>query len=54
MTLASSIFVVDILKFRKGAQFGVIYGSNAISIYVLADIFALFFYVIRMGGSESE
>ena len=51
MTLASSIFVVDILNYRKGARFGVIYGSNAISIYVLADIFALFFYEIKMGGS---
>jgi predicted acyltransferase len=50
MTLAASIFVVDILKYRKGARFGVIYGSNAISIYVLADIFALFFYVIRFDG----
>jgi predicted acyltransferase len=52
MTLASSIFVIDILKYRKGAQFGVIYGSNAISIYVLADIFALFFYGIKLGGSS--
>ncbi len=52
MTLASSIFLVDMLQYRKVAQFGVIYGSNAISIYVLADIFALFFYVIRFGGSS--
>lgn len=52
MTLAASIFVVDILNYRKGAQFGVIYGSNAIAIYVLADIFALFFYGIKFGGSS--
>jgi predicted acyltransferase len=52
MTLASSIFVVDILNYRKYAQFGVIYGSNAISVYVLADIFALFFYGIKIGGSS--
>jgi predicted acyltransferase len=52
MTLASSIFVVDILNYRKGAKFGVIYGSNAIAIYVLADIFALFFYEIRFGGTS--
>ncbi len=51
MTLAASIFVVDILNLRKGAQFGVIYGSNAIAIYVLADILALLFYEIKMGGS---
>jgi predicted acyltransferase len=52
MTLAASIFVVDILNYRKGAQFGVIYGSNAISIYVLADILAIFFYGIKLGGSS--
>jgi predicted acyltransferase len=50
MTLATSIFLVDILQYRKSAQFGVIYGSNAISIYVLADIFALLFYVVKIGG----
>ena len=52
MTLAASIFVVDILNYRKGSQFGVIYGSNAIAIYVLADIFAIFFYGIKIGGSS--
>jgi len=52
MTLASSIFVVDILNYRKSAQFGVIYGSNAITVYVLADIFALFFYGIKIGGNS--
>lgn len=52
MTLASSILLVDMFNYRKAAQFGVIYGSNAISIYVLADIFALFFYVIKFGGSS--
>jgi predicted acyltransferase len=52
MTLASSIFLVDILNYRKPAQFGVIYGMNAIAIYVLADIFALFFYILKFGGSS--
>lgn len=52
MTLASSILVVDILNYRKYAQFGVIYGSNAISIYVLADIFAIIFYGIKIGGNS--
>ncbi len=52
MTLASSIFLVDMLNYGKVARFGVIYGSNAISIYVLADIFALFFYVIKFGGGS--
>lgn len=52
MTLAASIFVVDILQYKKGARFGVVYGSNAITIYVLADIFAIFFYGIKIGGSS--
>ena len=52
MTLAASIFLVDILQYRKSAQFGVIYGSNAITIYVLADIFALLFYGVKIGGSS--
>jgi predicted acyltransferase len=52
MTLASCIFIVDILNYRKPFQFGVIYGMNAIAIYVLADIIALPFYVIKFGGSS--
>lgn len=52
MTLASSIFFVDILQYKRNIQFGVIYGSNAITIYVLADILALFFYRINLGGAS--
>ena len=52
MTLASSIYLVDMLQYRKIANFGIIYGSNAISIYVLADVFAKFFYGIKMGGAS--
>ena len=52
MTLAASIFLVDMLQYKKYAQFGVIYGSNAITIYVLADIFALLFYGIEIAGSS--
>jgi hypothetical protein len=52
MTLAASIFLVDILGYRKAAQFGVIYGMNAIAVYVLADIIALLFYLIKFGGSS--
>jgi predicted acyltransferase len=52
MTLAGSIFLIDILQFRKIANFGIIYGSNAITIYVLADIFALVFYGLQIGGAS--
>jgi predicted acyltransferase len=50
MTLAGSIFLIDLLQYRKIADFGIIYGSNAITIYVLADIFALLFYGLQIGG----
>ena len=52
MTLAGSIFLIDILHYNKVANFGIIYGSNAITIYVLADIFALFFYGLQLGGAS--
>jgi predicted acyltransferase len=50
MTLASCIFLVDLLNYRKSAKFGVIYGMNAIAVYVLADILSLIFYLIKFGG----
>lgn len=52
MTLAASIFLIDILQYKKSAQFGVIYGSNAIAIYVLADILAILFYGVEIAGSS--
>ena len=52
MTLAGSLFLIDILHYKKVANFGIIYGSNAITIYVLADIFALFFYGLQLGGAS--
>ncbi|MFY0688501.1 MAG: heparan-alpha-glucosaminide N-acetyltransferase [Cyclobacteriaceae bacterium] len=38
MALATSILFIDVLGYRKGIKFGIIYGSNAITIYVLAGI----------------
>jgi len=52
MTLASSIYLVDMLQYRKVANFGIIYGSNAITIYVLADIFTLLFYGVKIAGAS--
>jgi predicted acyltransferase len=51
MTLAGSIFLVDILNYRKVADVGIIYGSNAITIYVLGDLLALFFYGLQIGDA---
>ncbi len=51
MILAGSIYLIDILQYRKAADFGIIYGSNAIAIYVLADVLAIIFYGLPIGGS---
>ncbi len=38
MILASLYYVVDVLGCRKGWKFAVVYGSNAIAAYVIADV----------------
>jgi predicted acyltransferase len=50
MTLASCIYLIDVHNYQKWAQFGVIYGMNAIAVYVLADVLAKFFYGLPFGG----
>lgn len=43
-------FLVDILGKTKGTQLGIIFGANAIAVYVLGDILALFFYGTKLSG----
>ncbi|MCX8472205.1 MAG: heparan-alpha-glucosaminide N-acetyltransferase domain-containing protein [Sediminibacterium sp.] len=50
MTIAACIYLIEIKGYQKWAQFGIIYGMNAISVYVLADILAIFFYGTPFGG----
>ncbi|CAG4988955.1 hypothetical protein DYBT9275_00193 [Dyadobacter sp. CECT 9275] len=50
LLLGALYFVVDILKRQKGTEPGVIFGANAITVYVLADILALIFYISDFGG----
>lgn len=50
LLLGALYFVVDILGRKRGTSVGVIFGANAITVYVLADIFALFFYGILFNG----
>ncbi len=52
MTIAACIYFIEILDYKKWAQFGIIYGMNAISVYVLADILAKLFYGMSIGGSS--
>jgi len=39
MALAACILLVDVMGYDKSAKFGVIYGSNAITVYVFAGLF---------------
>ena len=43
-------FIVDIKENTWGTRPGIIFGANAITIYFLADIWALFFYEAKFGG----
>lgn len=49
MLLGALYFLVDSLGYKSGTKPGVIFGANAITVYVLADIFALFFYRHKFG-----
>lgn len=49
LTVASFIYVIDLHDYKNWAQFGVIYGMNAIAVYVLADVLAIIFYGIPLG-----
>ena len=46
MTLGAAYYLVDIKGCRFGTAPGVIFGSNAITAYVLGDILALIFYLM--------
>ncbi|GGM75319.1 membrane protein [Dyadobacter beijingensis] len=50
MLLGALYYLVDIRGNRKSIAPGVIFGANAITAYVLADILALIFYVMPVGG----
>jgi len=52
VTLAASIFVVDILGRTRFTKPGIIFGSNAIAVYVLADVWRLPFYSWEIRGDS--
>ncbi len=43
MTLAASIYIVDMLGRTKGTKIGIIFGANAITVYVLAGMLTYVF-----------
>jgi predicted acyltransferase len=49
MILASLYFIVDILGYKKWGKFAMIYGSNAIAAYLIADIFSDLLF-LKWGG----
>lgn len=49
LVLGAMYFRIDILKKIGGSSVGVIFGSNAITVYVLGDILALLFYGVKLG-----
>lgn len=52
MVLAVSIYFVDMLGRKRLTKPGIIFGSNAIAVYVLADLWALLFYNLKFDGSS--
>lgn len=44
MVFASMYFLIDMLGHKKFAWVGIVFGANAISIYVLADLLTFIFY----------
>jgi predicted acyltransferase len=54
MTWAASMFLVDHLNYGKYAKPWVIFGSNAITVYVLAGLIGYFFYGVKIGGASFQ
>jgi predicted acyltransferase len=52
MTLATAMFFIDMLGYRQGTKFGIIYGANAITAYVLAGVLSFFFYRLPFWGQS--
>ena len=52
MTLAASIFFVDVLGYKKWTRMGIIFGANAITIYALAGILPDLFHAKWFAGES--
>ena len=50
LLLGATYYIIDVRGYRFGSRVGIIFGANAISVYVLADILALIFYVLPIAG----
>ncbi|MBA7530996.1 hypothetical protein ES705_23207 [subsurface metagenome] len=52
ITLAAGMFLIDTLQYNKTVRIGIVFGANAITVYVLADLLALLFYGLPFGGES--
>lgn len=52
LLLGTMYYVVDIRNYTSGTKPGIIFGANAIAIYVLSDIISIVFYGINFGSAS--
>jgi len=52
MALGAFYFLVDMKGLTYGTKPGIIFGANAITVYVLGDVLALLFYGLKIGGQS--
>ncbi len=52
MSLGACYFIVDMKGYTYGTKPGIIFGANAITVYVLGDVLAAIFYGIELGGAS--
>ncbi len=52
MALGAFYFLVDMKGLTHGTKPGIIFGANAITVYVLGDVLAGIFYGIKIGGDS--
>lgn len=52
LALGAFMYLVDMKGYKQGTRFGIIYGANAITAYVMGDVLAAVFYGIDFGGTS--
>jgi len=52
MALGAFYFLVDMKGYTYGTKPGIVFGANAITVYVLGDVLSLLFYGLKIGGQS--
>jgi predicted acyltransferase len=52
LLLGTLYYIVDIRNYTSGTKPGIIFGANAIAIYFISDIIAIFFYSTKFGAAS--